>query len=351
MVNKPRKASWKLTFGVWSSVMLVWAILTVALNHDLLLVLKRLSDDNGSHVTWAVALLIGLPVLLDAARNMPRYRRRWRARGSGLMAWQPQVPATTPRRFETEHKLTRREQAVVEQGQLAFGRVERHGAMASVRYDPPWGQPVSSMPLEVLEPPTAGAMASLLFEPGSAVGLAPSLRALKFLRAPPEDLRLAEVPVSTADSLPAPSVRSTQSPRCCKVLATLHPVERFHGSRDAEVGELTCNNQRLTLTMGEREPCTIRLDRPVVVTLSVHLLSDDLLELCVRLSPRRQSAYRNPERHTLCFKTELRQRQVGRAVERRWTDAVYLSPRDFTALWPAIQSAGCDHSVAALVAL
>jgi hypothetical protein len=346
-----RRASWRLTFAAWSTLFVVWAIATFALQYDILGVVAKFAGNHGGGATAAVGLVIGLPLLVDATRNVQRGYRLWRRRALQIPAgasWSEQVPASTPRQYRGGgiKELTRRERAIVEQGQLAYGRVEHHGELMSVSYQAPWGDAISSRPIAVADPPREGARAPLLLEQGARVGVAPTLLGLEFLAAEPEDRRGALQPPQIAAHPPP-------TPLSVALHASLHPVERTSGSRASQVGELSYDGTRLTLAHPAAhpalEPLSLRLDRPLRVQLSTFLLPGAVAELNVCMEPQTSSAYRTGKQQPLRFKTELPQRRIGTRVERAWVDACYLAPRDFDVLWELIVASAGDAALTSSV--
>jgi hypothetical protein len=344
-MQRARKASWRLTFTAWSTLLAVLGILTVTLGRRSLLLIERLV---GQHDGWPIAViaaLVGLPLLVDAVRNVPHYRGvvRRRVLAGAAQTWSAAVPAPVPRRYRVrDGALTRRERVLVEQGQLGFGVVHRHGEHFSVHLTAPWGAKIGSMPVRPAgSPPREGSLAPILFDAGEHTGVAPSLLGLEFFAAPAADLRT----ILTA------SARRTEARNLVAPLwSTLHPLERLGHERDKAVGELTLADQRLTLA-GLGDPITVRLDRPVRVELAVELRDDGNAELHVLVEPADDSAYRGPRRAALAFKTELPQRRIDRGVPQAWVDACYLAPDDFDALWPAIVAAAGDAALDTRVSL
>jgi hypothetical protein len=324
----------------WSAVFVVWSVATFALDYDLLLMVRRLAGDHGG---LAVALAIGVPLLIDASRNAQRGYRLWRRRvvqRPASATWSDRVPASTPRTFRGGAMLTRRERAIVEQGQLAYGRVEHHGELVSVRYVAPWGQSIASHPVVGTRRPAEGTRAPLLLEQGALVGVAPSLLDLEFLAAAPEDRR-PHVSTTSERERTIPATKLS-----IQVHASLHPVVRTSGSKPSEVGELSYDGGRLTLIHPAAEPLSVRLDRPLRVELSVLLLPGGMAELNASIEQQPSGAYRAAESHRIRFKTELAQLHLDRNLEQAWIDACYLSASDFESLWWLIVEAAGDDALA-----
>lgn len=347
--DRTLRGSWKLTFVAWSGLLLVWSIVTVALDEHSLRWLRRLGVERSDVAVPIIALVIGLPLAVDMARNVQRTYQIWKRRAATLtpMAnWKPRVPAYVPRRFKQEGgpELTRRERTIVEQGQLVYGAVEHHGDLTSVRATTPWGQSIASRPVVITGArPREGERAPLLFEAGARVGVAPTLHDLTYFGAEAEDRRPPLLPLD----LPTMQSDTMSWP----VHATLHPVHRVSGARDTEVGELTFDGDKLTLQLGDAEPITLRLSQPFRVELSTHLLPDGRAELNIALEQRTHGAYRAGDPHPVQLKTELEQGRVDRAVPTDWSDAGYLASADFDRLWPLVLTHTDDASLTAKVAL
>lgn len=348
-MNTRSRASWRLTFTAWSIVLVCWAVMTVSIDYDALVLLRRLMGEHGRAPVMLLAAVIALPLIIDAVQNLPRYRRRWLERvrhDPALSIWSSAVPTSTPRVFrETDESapLTWRERSIVEQGQIAFGRVEHHGELLSVRIDAAWGDTIASRPVAMRgERPRAGSRAPLLFEPGAHVGVAPSLLGLSFLAQAPADERPA---LQRSDA-----VRPTVSALDVPVRATLHPVERMSRYHATDVGELSFDGAKLTLSQGGKL-AVVRLDKPFRVELSAFLLLGGQCEVNVRIEPRAHSAYRAGEQDVLELKTELSQRRVDRRLACAWVDASYVAPGDFDALWRVIVAAADDAELTASVAV
>jgi hypothetical protein len=341
-VIRARKASWRLTFIAWGIVLVVWSVLTVALDYDLLVLINRLGGERHRLLVLALALMIALPLLVDFVRNVPRYRHLWQrrqGRDRSTTAWAEQVPSTTPRRFRSSPgspELTWRERAIVEQGQLAFGDVVRHGDLLSVRFDASWGETITSLPVPAFgAPPREGERAPLLFEPKARIGVAPTLQQLEFMTSQPADKRVSLPAGQVAHQLP--------SELTVPVYSTLHLVERSSKPNSAQVGELQLSGDRLTLALGHAEPVTVRLDQPLRVELSAYLRTDGTAELNVFVEPRASGAYRASKHTALQFKTELPQGQVDRSLPLAWADACYVASEQLAPLWRKIVEAASEH--------
>ena len=342
------RGSWKLTFVAWSGLLLVWSIVTVALDEDNLRLLRRLGVERSDVAVLIIALVIVLPLAIDVTRNLQRTYRLWKRRAATQTQdadWRASVPAYVPRRFRHDDgpELTRRERAIVEQGQLIYGTVEHHGELTSVRATTEWGQEISSRPVVISgRRPREGARSPLLFETGARVGVAPELHDLLYYGSPAEDRRpplcAQDAPTSPAGALRVP------------VHATLHPVHRVSGARGTDVGELTFDGDKLTLQLGATEPSTLRLSQPFRVELSSHLLPDGRAELNLAIEQRAHGAYRAGDPHPLCFKTELDQNRISRRLPLDWADVGYLPSEDFERLWPAIVAQADDVELASKVA-
>jgi hypothetical protein len=349
-----RRASWRLTFVAWSLVLLLLAIVTSTIDYDTLVLIRELAGKQGNGAIALVALVIALPVLIDAVRNAPSYRQLWKrtsVRDRLRSSWSSRASGTTPRRCRqsagSASKLTWRERAIVEQGQLAYGVVEHHGHLSSVRYDAPWGEVIASRPVVVGEGrPREGSPAALLFEPGALVGVAPTLRGIDFYSADARDERVA-----LSHSEPISNGHPPPLARTMLVHATLHPVQRLSRYNSAEVGELSFDGVTLTLSQSGTEPSSVRLDKPFQVALSTFVLSGGRAELNVRIEPTASSAYRAGDRKPVQFKTELAQGRIARGLQTSWCDACYLEPRDFDALWAAIVDGADDPTLTASVSL
>jgi hypothetical protein len=336
------KSSWRLTFTVWSVVLVVWAAVTLLIDYDTLLAIRELV--RGRAPIAVLAAIIAIPVLVDATRNFTRQwaarqRHAGRARASEVTSWGTVVPATTPRQFrgDARSELTWRERAIVEQGQLAYGIVHHHGELSSVRFEAPWGDVIGSRPVRAVKPrPREGSPAPLLFEPGALVGVAPTLLGLELERSEPPDLR-RELEVAPLGEAPASLTTA--------LLPTLHPVERMSRYRTMDVGMLELGDGRLSLAPSAGDPVTVRLDQPFRVEAKTHLLDPERAELVLRIEPRTNTAYRAGNAAPLVLKTELPQRRIDRGVPIGWCDACYVSPDDFDALWCAIVSAADDDEL------
>jgi hypothetical protein len=344
------KASWRLTFTVWSAVLVLWAVVTILIDYNTLLFIRKIVGEHGRAPIVVLAVVIVLPMLVDAVRNASRHRsvRRSQAwRDDPTSSWRQAVPAMTPRRFrsrdDAEANLTWRERAIVEQGQLAYGSVLHHGALSSVRYVASWGDEVASRPVAAAEPrPREGSRAPLLFEPGAHVGVAPTLLRLEF--------RVGE----SHDTRPALEARSTVSgpdALSLPLVATLHPVERMSRYVTTNVGELELADGQLTLTPASGDPTSIRLDKPFRVEASVFLLADNRAELNLLLEPRTHTAYRAGEIVPISFKSELAQERIDHRLPQAWKDVCYLEPKDFDALWSAIVSFDDDSTSTSCVSV
>ncbi len=351
-----RRSRWRLTLTVWSLVLAAWAVLTISLDYEALVLIRRLVGEHGFAPILALAAVIVLPVLIDAARNLPRYRRRWLERARRLETldrWSAAVPSTTPRVFRlapgaTLGELTWREKSIVEQGQLAIGQIEQHGALTSVRYEAPWGDVIASRPVAARgTTPRPGMRAPLLFEPGAHVGVAPTLLGLSFAVTPPTDQRTLLAPAHTAAPPSHPTPRHALR---VPAFATLHPIERMSRYLSADVGELSLVGPKLTLTLGENTS-SVSLDKPFRVELAVHLLAAGLAEVTVHVEPRASGAYRAGSLAGVRFKTELPQKRLGARLPTAWIDACYLQPSDFDTLWAAIVARADDAELTASVAL
>lgn len=344
--NTRSRASWRLTFTAWSLVLAAWAAMTISLDYDALVFIRRLMGEHGRLPVMLLAAVIALPLFVDALQNLPRYRRRWLERvrhDPALSSWSATVPSSTPRLFREGDgaPLTWRERSIVEQGQLAFGRIEHHGDLQSVRFEAPWGDTIASRPVLMSgERPREGSRAPLLFEPGAHVGVAPSLLGLRFLAQTPRDER----PLLRVDARPVSPPTKLEVPVC----ATLHPVERMSRYRPTNVGTLSFDGAKLTLSQGDAT-VTVRLDKPFRVELSASLLVGGRCELNVRIEPRATGAYRAREQAVLELKTELPQARVDRRIARAFSDASYVAPADFDALWRVVVTAAGDDELTALV--
>lgn len=338
-----KKGSWRLTFTVWTIVLMVWGIVTLTIDYDTLVVIRDLFGRRWQGPALALGVVILGPMLVDALRNGLIHRRGLRASPLDAAAgWTDEVPAVTPRKFRGEIELTWRERAIAEQGQLAYGTVVHHGELSSVQFDTPWGDTIGSRPVAAPEPrPREGSRAPLLFEPGAHVGVAPSLLGLSFLRATTSDQRPALTPTPAGAS---------DAEMVAPLMATLHPVERMSRYRAVDVGELSLDKGKLTLTPCAAEPVTVLLDSPFRVELSVFLLPEGRAELNVRIEPRTHTAYRASVVTPLQLKTEIAQARVDRRVDRGWVDACYIAPQDFDELWSAIVDAADDTALTSSVA-
>ena len=333
----------------------VWIVLMMVLDRDALLLLYDLVGRDQTGVVVTLSLIVGFPLLIEAARNAPRYHRLWKTRAlrdPAVARWTTDVPAATPRRFRVRGRvgeLTWRERAIVEQGQLAIGRIERHGALCSVRYDAPWGEAIASLPTAVDgAPPAEGTPAPLLYEPHTSMGVAPSLVGVDFFVPDAGDQRAA---LTAIDTEARKTARGVRGPTTLPVCATLHPVERMARHRSVEVGTLSLSEEQMTLTLGHAEPITVRLDRPFRVEVATYLRADGQAELSVSFEPRTTSAYRTGEQVPLRLKTELPQGRIDRSVPVGWMDAGYIARTDFDRLWEVVVAATGDSTLSAHVAL
>lgn len=339
----------------WSALLLIWAVVTAMMDHDTLVVVRRLAGERGDGAVALIAGIIALPLLIDAARNVHRtyrlYRRRSQQDGPGA-TWSAEVPAATPRRFRQpqerspDQALTRRERVLVEHGQLAMGIVEHHGELTSVRYLAPWGRELTSRPVVVEgERPRDGELAPLLFEPDTRMGVAPTLHGLTF-RVPNVTDDRAPLAPTLVEEPPAPSPGFDHA-----VHASLHPIERASGTRSTEVGRLTLRDAELSLSFVDAEPMMLRLDRPFVATCVVHLLPGGMAELSLALEPKVEGAYRGAAPRPLSVKTELPQRRVDPGVERGWRDVPHLPLRAFEELLSELAKHPDGRPLLALVSL
>ncbi len=350
------KTSWRLTFAVWSALLVLWGVVTVLIDRDALLLIRELVGEHGRSPIVVLAAVIIVPVLADAWRNGSRSKGLWRHRSlrrSASARWQSDAPAMTPRRFragarQAQSPLTWREKAIVEQGQLAYGTVHHHGELTSVQYDAPWGDVIASRPVAACSSrPREGSRAPLLFEPGANVGVAPSLVGLEFLVTPMSDTRRV-LPLDTrSDDTRAHETNALSLP----IMATLHPVERLSRYCAGDVGQLEFGDERLCLTPVSGEPTTVRLDRPFRVEASVFLLADGRTELNLRIASRTHSAYRAGDSEVIELKTELPQARVDRHLPETWQDACYLGTENFDALWSVLVSASDDATLMRSVSL
>lgn len=338
------KASWRLTFTVWSLVLVLWAVVTIVIDYDTLVVIRNLIGTRGRVPVIVLAVVVGLPMLVDVVRNASRNQRGRRKRdwNDATSRWETSTPAMTPRRCsDATVDLTWRERAIVEQGQLAYGVVVHHGELTSVRYLAPWGDEIASRPVVAKTRPREGVLAPLLFEPGAHVGVAPSVLGLAFLVPPADDLR---------STLQPTSVDVEEASFTATVAATLHPVERLSRYCTADVGEVTLSDGKLTVAPLSSEPTTVRLDKPFRVELSVFLLAGARAELNMTIEPRTHSAYRAGDSVSITLKTELPQARLSRRLPQAWVDACYVQPAHFDTLWRAIVSYADDTSLTSSVA-
>jgi hypothetical protein len=350
-MDRVRRGTWKLTFVAWSSLLVIWAVVTAAMDFDTLAVARWIARQRSDWAIAAIALLVALPLIVDAGRNVHRtyrlYKRRSRQERGGTQ-WSQQVPTVTPRRFRGEGlaDLTRRERMILEQGQIGTGLVTHHGELTSVRFETPWGRTIASRPVEARgERPREGAAAPLLFEPGARMGVAPSLHGLEFVSPKAEDRR------ESGDAI-APRAEPTRVAPAgweAAVHASLHPVERASGTASTEVGRLAFDGDKLTLTLERAEPVSLRLDRPFRVTLSCWLLPDGMAELDVALEPQTQSAYRAGDEKPLRFKTEISQARLASHLDQARHDDALIAPDDFEAIWGRIVTMSEDDRLASIV--
>ncbi len=344
------KTSWRLTFFVWTTVFVVWALVTALIDYNTLRWIQQLTGTERSTPVTFLALVIALPVLVDAIRNATRNRHRLTARSRsrlGEASWSTAVPAPTPRRSRgSDEQLTWRERAIVEQGQLGYGMVQHHGDLTSVQLQSAWGDTIGSRPVSATEPrPRHGALAPLLFEPGAHVGVAPTLLGLEFVQTAAADNR-TDTHFDDGEQVTATDLSSGLSAWGARLVATLHPVERLSRYRNAEVGELRLQNDKLTLSPQNAEPVTIALTQPFRVELHAYPLDERRIELHLRVEPRGHAAYRTGEQLALCVKTELSQLQVHSRIPIGWRDACYVAQDDFTRLWRSLLTASNDETLA-----
>lgn len=354
-MERARRGTWKLTFVAWSALLLVWAVITAVMDHDTLVVVRRLVGERGHGAIALIAGVIALPLMIDASRNVHRiyrlYRRRSQQDGREAI-WSTEVPAATPRRFRSppattpDRELTRRERGVVEHGQLVMGIAEHHGALTSVRYRAPWGKELTSRPVVVEGArPRQGERVALLFEADTRMGVAPTLHGLRF-----------RVPRVTDDREPIAPFLPEVPPRPSAdfdhaVHASLHPIERASGTRATEIGRLTLEGDRLTLSFVDAEPITLRLDRPFVATCAVHLLPGSVAEVSLSLEPKLDGAYRGASARALEIKTELSQRRVDVRAEQGWRDVPHVAIGAFEAMLAALVIRSDGRELAKLVTL
>lgn len=337
----------------WSALLVVWAVVTAAMDYDTLVVVRRLVGERGHGAIALIAGVIALPLLIDASRNVHRIYRlvRRRSQQAGReTVWSSDVPIATPRRFRLaeartpDQVLTRRERVVVEHGQLAMGTVQHHGELTSVRYRAPWGRELTSRPVVVdRERPREGELAPLLFEADTRMGVAPTLHGLSFRVPRVTDDREPLAP-HLPEPLPAPATSFDHA-----VHASLHPIERASGTRPTEVGRLTLQAERLTLSFADTEPITVRLDRPFVASCTVHLLPGSAAEVSLSVEPKIEGAYRGAHPRPLCVKTELPQRRVDVGAEQGWRDVPNVLVDGFEELLSALVTRPDGRGLAKLV--
>lgn len=80
--DRTLRGSWKLTFIAWSGLLLIWSIVTVALDEDSLRLLRRLGVERSDVAVPIIALVIGLPLAVDMTRNLQRTYRIWKRRAA-----------------------------------------------------------------------------------------------------------------------------------------------------------------------------------------------------------------------------------------------------------------------------
>jgi len=354
-VERVRRGTWKLTFVAWSGLLLLWAVVTAVMDHDTLVVVRRFAGERGDGAIALIAGIIGLPLLIDAARNVHRVYRLHRRRfqqDTRDASWSKDVPVATPRRFResaettSERALTRREKVLVELGQLAIGVVEHHGEFTSVRYRAPWGRELTSRPVIVEGVrPEDGEPAPLLFEPDTRMGVAPTLFGLLFLVPRIADERGAVAPYLPPERGEPPAAFDHA------VHASLHPIERASGTRPTEVGQLVLRDGALTLSYLDADPVSLRLDRPFVASCAVYLLPGSMAELTLTLEPKVEGAYRGATPRALRVKAEIPQRRVDGSVERAWRDVPHMSLRAFDELLAVLVARPDGRRLAKLVTL
>lgn len=195
-------------------------------------------------------------------------------------------------------------------------------------YAASWGQLIASLPSAVEGPqPLAGSEAALLFEGAARTGVAPTLLGVEFFFRAAQDIRQSLAPAERRDG---PN-RLTAA-----VLRTLA------GDQDDGVGELSLEDDQLTLLTDDAEPISICLQRPIRVDISTSLRADDLAEVNIRVEQRDHSAYRAESGSGLRFKTVLPQKCVSSSVASEWVDAAYITPGDFEQLWQTLVGASGD---------
>ncbi|MEM1032560.1 MAG: hypothetical protein AAF928_02990 [Myxococcota bacterium] len=343
MAERSVRGSWKLTFIVWSGLLLVWAFVTVALDEQSVRLLRRLGASRWEVAVALVALAIGLPLLIDARRNVLRTYRQWKRRATPVSGAEgsDEVPAHVPRRFrgaEMAHHddLTRRERSLVEHGQLLFGTVVHHAELTSVRATTPWGVEVWSRPVVVdgSRRPAPDTRAALVVEAGAKMGVAPALHHLRFIDGPPCDHRGPLAP----QPKPAPC-----GPFEAAVHTTLHPLHRVAGAAPTEIGTIDFDGDTLTLHAGAAAPVAIRLSRPFTVKLSVQLLHHDRAELNLAVEQFSVGAYRAPRTERLQVKAELDQARLSAELPLGWCDATYLRGEDFDRVWRILAASASDE--------
>ena len=317
-----------------------WALVTATTDRSSLVMIRRVIGEHDLLAAGVVAAVIVVPVAVDAWRFLPRYGRRWlaRTRGGNESAWAAEVPLQGPRVFRAgKAELSWRERAIVEQGQYAVGRVVHHGDLTGVRFDAPWGDTIASRPVSHRgERPPAETPLALLYEPGAHVGVAPSLLDLAFLQPVIVDSRK---PLASTTRSASP----TPTPLTVPLVATLHPVERMARYLDAHLGDLTIDDDRITLHGADRT--WAMLHDKASMRVSACLLPGKRAEVTIEITHQRDGAYRAHDDDPLRFKTELPQRRLSPALPLAWSDAPYISEADFNHIWPHLVAVfGIDHA-------
>lgn len=239
------------------------------------------------------------------------------------------------------YALSAAQRTLLTQGVVLRGQVQQvRWPSVTVRYLDTQGQEHSARlrahHSEQLQPPQEGDVLTLLYDPEHpSEVVAPSLLDVSFEEDPDrEDQRPQSLPA------PAPVQDHGMAPRSMALKATLRPVRTpllvslrhnllRSGRGSTQLGLLTVTpGHSLTQHHHDQEVQRIHLDQPFTLHMTVWLAAAGRTEL--NLSLHQGGAQ-------IRLRTELDQRAVHRSIPTQQSDAPWLDPTDFAALWPVLR--------------